>query len=1748
MPSLQGSSRKVVGFIVVAAVVLLSASVRGDIVITGSTTPVYGGMGPDPWVVAGDLLIESAINFSGMEVSDGSDVAVGGMTIVGSPDVLGSTTDVYLMGSGSTWATDELLVGPHTEGRFFVEDGGALTSGLAQIGGRLVFDGSGEVVTDIINGTGAVTVSGASQWDNAWLLVGVSGGADEVLGGGYLEINGGATVNTAGEEDSSALVGVAPDGVGEVVVDGATTTWSIDSALAVGIWGEGDLMISGGAHVNSLTGYVGGADVALLDLHPEDVLQAFGNADGTGTATVTGLGSQWNVGEQLVVGAWGTGDLTIADQGEVTVPKMYIGGMPITLGVEQPFSRDLLADGTGTVTVTGAGSLEVPGDATLFVGYFGTGTLNVEADGDVTAESVVVGGAPDADGTVVVSGAGSTLTADNIEVGFWGTGRMTISAGGDVLTNYLSIGGGDAGAVTDLPQAVLDDFGEAVGTGTVTVTGEGSSLEVVGDDTLVVGAGGTGTLMVEAGGDVTSAEAFIGGYLEFTDDGEGGETMEIHDGTGTAAVTGDESTWHSDVLVVGAGGTGTLNVEADGEVSSYLAILGFGPESTGTATVDAATWTNLADPAADGNDPHYGTMIVGGWGQGDLTVQAGGRVDAVKLYIGGFDTAELDGPSAGEGEDLGLGVPAGPGTVTVTGGDSVLDVLGGNTVYVGYSGEGTLEILDGGRVNSHAGIVGVLDSGHGLVTVDGTDSLWQITGGATAPSLSAEGEGEVIIRNGGQIVVDGTNGVLDVAGNITVGSQGTGSEMTISDGADVYSWRGIIGGYDPEFDTLVEYFDEDTVLSEGTGTVTITGNGSRWDTQNMVVGFAGQGTLNIANGGWVDDSSGFVGMTPGATGHAELTTGSMWTNTGDLVVGAWGTGTLDILSGSEVYALDAYIGGMPIEVLNLEQSQYDPDQIPTGTGVVNVDGPGSALHITAWDSLFVGYYGDGTLNVTNGGSVDSDVAGIGAMPGSTGSATIDGVYSGEGDLPSEWHNMGPMYVGGEGAGSMTVSNGGRVTVDGPFSIGGYNHIDFGPEMPFVPTGPGDVTVTGTGSLLEAGTMFSVGYNGDGTLRVEDGGHVASTGPNGSYIGVFAEGTGAGSATVTGNGSQWTEVGRLYVGLNGQGDLLVDDGGQMFSNEGFIGYYPGSTGAVEVTGLYSNWEVAQNLYVGGGVEGAGGTGTLMVNNGGDVLVGGELIIWDTGTVGGDGTISVAEATTVHNYGTIAPGNGGIGTLDIYGNVVFHEGSTYAVEIANDNTSDRLQVGGGVDIEGGTVQVSSQGTIIGEHDYEIINAYFVTGEFDILNTALLHFTVVDANLTYNESSVWLHLTAANFNDPNLARTYNQRQVAGALQEIAGEDADNPITDGLQDLPLPEDVRNAYDDLSGQTRPPLGSLTAAGTGRFLGTVTSRMQTVQTGLVDSFTHPGLLAMAGPDATLDGGRTIDVSPQGQTLGVGNGSSVLGNMRWGLWGRAYGLYGDRETEFEAPGYNYTMFGASVGLDYQFSDVWLGGLVVGTADGDVDFARARDNTEFEAKYVGLYGSAAWKKWYVDSVATLARLQYDTERFVDVLGERLTGSFSGYELAAYMEVGRKWQVAPNLLLQPLASVQYSYLNLDDYAEGGGVSALSFDTQTQESVKGSLGARLTRTLIETMGDFRASVQLRGRWVHEFGDDRASVDTFFTSNPAAVFTVRDAEIDRDSAVAGVGLFGDLNAHTRVYLDYDTRFNSDESLHVIGASLQYRW
>ena len=272
-----------------------------------------------------------------------------------------------------------------------------------------------------------------------------------------------------------------------------------------------------------------------------------------------------------------------------------------------------------------------------------------------------------------------------------------------------------------------------------------------------------------------------------------------------------------------------------------------------------------------------------------------------------------------------------------------------------------------------------------------------------------------------------------------IGNTGNGT-VGITGGSDVIDRSGHIG-----------------LQSGSTGEINVDGAGSTWtNNSNLYVGNYGDGTLNITDGGTVSNNRySAIGYQPGSTGEINIDgAGSIWTNNDYLYVGCEGDGRVNVTGGGTVS--------------NNSWGSIGDNNGSTGT--VTVDGPGSTW--TNSSQLVVGNYGDGTLNITDGGMVSNSWSYIGSVSSSTGTVTVNGANS-------TWTNTDYLVVGRYGNGTLNITNGGAVSNSGG-SIG-YNS-----------GGTGEVTVDGTGSTL-ANKGLIVGHFGNGTLNITGGGLVSVAG-------------------------------------------------------------------------------------------------------------------------------------------------------------------------------------------------------------------------------------------------------------------------------------------------------------------------------------------------------------------------------------------------------------------------------------------------------------------------------------------------------------------------------------------------------------------------------------------------------------------------------------------------------------------------------
>ena len=285
------------------------------------------------------------------------------------------------------------------------------------------------------------------------------------------------------------------------------------------------------------------------------------------------------------------------------------------------------------------------------VGQVGTGMLTIQNGGTLTDQAASVAAFPGSQGTVVVSGAGSSWTNSGLlVVGFFGTGTVTIQNGGVVNSD-----GGFVGLV---------------GTGTVTVTGPGSAWS--SSSGLTIGNQGTGTLTIAEGGIVAAPSVAIA-----TGAGSIG-TLNIGAGPGSPAAA--PGTLNAPSVVFGGVGTGTGTINFNHTSADYV----FAPAISGGGTVNVLAGTTIltgANTYFGATNVNAGTLRAGALNtfssSATTTVASGGTLD-----LNGFGQTIDRLTNAGL---VNMGTGTAPGTVlfvtnyTGTGGTIAMNTfLGGD--------------------------------------------------------------------------------------------------------------------------------------------------------------------------------------------------------------------------------------------------------------------------------------------------------------------------------------------------------------------------------------------------------------------------------------------------------------------------------------------------------------------------------------------------------------------------------------------------------------------------------------------------------------------------------------------------------------------------------------------------------------------------------------------------------------------------------------------------------------------------------------------------------------------------------------------------------------------------------------------------------------------------------------------------------------------------------------------------------------
>lgn len=577
-----------------------------------------------------------------------------------------------------------------------------------------------------ISATGDVTpiYPGGNPWNV---------GSDLIVGN---TSEGSLTIQNGGSVTSPSYLYLGNQANGHITVDNGTlTSERLLLGNAAGV--QGTLLITNGGIVNT-TGAVGNAG---------GIAQVAGSS---GTVTLSN-NSIWNTAGSigLGMGDGATGFLNVMSGSTVN-----IAGAP---GVGGLFVGNIGSTSQGFVLIDGPGSA-INVEAGIYVGgTAGAGSVTVRNGGLLHSDfSIHAGGdtwtATTATGTITVTGAGSAMTASqDINIGMMGGGTLNVldqamvSAGGHFGIGSLSTGVGNvlvSGAGSSVTAAALT-VGDA-GTGTLTLANQ-ATFNATGGTTIAAQAGSTGTLNIGA---AAGAGPVAPGQLN-------SPTLAFGAGTG-GLVFNHTDTSGNYAFGAAISGTGAVDVH-----SGFTRMTGSstysGPTSIFGGTL-AAGAANVFSPNSNYTVQAGGTLDLSGHDQTLVSLTNAGAV-SLGMAGGPAGTTLNTGSYVGQGGTLFLNTflnAGGPLANQVT--DRLLvagDASGSTNVSVRSSGSGAYTSVDLPTNNTGISIIqvagassaGAFSLAGGYATVSGSPFQYHLNAYGPGSAFGAADPGQNLVGN-----------------------------------------------------------------------------------------------------------------------------------------------------------------------------------------------------------------------------------------------------------------------------------------------------------------------------------------------------------------------------------------------------------------------------------------------------------------------------------------------------------------------------------------------------------------------------------------------------------------------------------------------------------------------------------------------------------------------------------------------------------------------------------------------------------------------------------------------------------------------------------------------------------------------------------------------------------------------------------------------------------------------------------------
>jgi outer membrane autotransporter protein len=268
-----------------------------------------------------------------------------------------------------------------------------------------------------------------------------------------------------------------------------------------------------------------------------------------------------------------------------------------------------------------------------------------------------------------------------------------------------------------------------------------------------------------------------------------------------------------------------------------------------------------------------------------------------------------------------------------------------------------------------------------------------------------------------------------------------------------------------------------------------------------------------------------------------------------------------------------------------------------------------------------------------------------------------------------------------------------------------------------------------------------------------------------------------------------------------------------------------------------------------------------------------------------------------------------------------------------------------------------------------------------------------------------------------------------------------------------------------------------------------------------------------------------------------------LWASGFGDFVHVDSDFNARGYRFTTSGFDLGFDYRFLDHFAVGVLGNYTYAGTDL---RPGTiTVNSGRGGLYASYFNGNYYLNAGVYGGYNTYDTNRHA-LFGNAI-GNTDGAEWSGFISTGYDFHTRKNLTIGPVASLQYTSVNISGFAEQGSLLPMSIHSASEESLRTDLGFRASyqwqvgRAVIEPY--------VKAEWEHEFKYSALPVTASLAQFPGPDETFYGPAEGQDSAVVSAGVSVQWTPSVLTFVGYDGQLGRGRySSNAVNGGVRISW